>query len=176
MKNHIYINRTKSLLGLLSLVVILSACVTGVDDNVVLKEHNAWLATTPRVTDMVVNGVEVGRDSISVWEDVIVNAGDVVSITATFNTGEGANESTYTIVRNYYGRHFAQEGNQIVEGLADSVFTYGTGSNQFSLDYTVPAQDDDGFDFDHDNIITISFRSLNDIGSASYTDVTLAFE
>ncbi|WP_422361884.1 hypothetical protein [Reichenbachiella sp.] len=176
MKNYKNINSIKSLFGFLALALTLGACVTGVDDNVVLNEHNAWLATTPRVTDMLVNGQEVGRDSLSVWEDVIVNAGDVVSITATFNTGEGAAESTYTIVRNYYGRHFSQEANQIVEGLADSVFTYGSGANQFSLDYTVPAQDDDGFDFDHDNIITISFRSLNDIGAAGYSDVTLAFE
>ena len=163
---------------LLSLFVTasISSCVTGNDDSVVLKELEDAFKKTPRVTDLLVDGVAPSRDSLSNWVHFSVNPGDVVSITAILNTGDGASSSTYTIYRQYYGQVYAQEGPMPVEPMTEMDFEYGAGSHEFSLNYTVPTEDDDGFLFEPHNIITITFISINDKGGAGFTDLILEYE
>jgi len=156
--------------------IILSSCVTGNDNNTVLKEHEEALAKTPRVLNLLVNGEAKTRDQLSVWNHFFVNVGDVVTVSASFNSGNGASSSTFTIFRQYYGQVFAQEGALPVEPLTEMEFEYGAGSTDFSLSYTVPAQDDDGFDFGSGNIITVTFTSLNDTGGAGFQDFILEYE
>ncbi len=156
--------------------VVLSSCVTGNDDNTVLKEHEEALAKTPRVLNLLVNGEAKTRDQLSVWNHFPVSIGDVVTVSATLNSGNGADSSTFTIFRQYYGNLFGQEAAMAVEPLTEMEFDYGAGSNDFSLSYTVPAQDDDGFDFGTENIITITFTSLNNTGGAGFQDFILEYE
>ena len=160
----------KNIFFALLLGVVLSSCVTGNDDNAVLREHEEAIAKTPRVLDLLVNGAnQKTRDNQSVWDHFFVNPGDVVTITATIDSGEGAGSSTFNIFRQYYGQVFSQEAAMAVEPLTEMEFEYGAGSTNFSLSYTVPAQDDDGFDFESHNIITITFTSINDLGGAGFS-------
>lgn len=46
-------------------------------------------------------------------------------------------------------------------------------SNTFTFDYTVPAQDDDGFDFRDDQIITLWARIVNSEGFYGYREIIL---
>ncbi|HNP20006.1 MAG TPA: hypothetical protein PKL31_16325 [Fulvivirga sp.] len=166
----------KNILILVMCGMMTVSCVTGNDDNAVLREHEEALARTPRVLNLLVNGQPKTRDTQSIWNHFMVKAGDVVSITATFNSGNGAASSTFTIFRQYYGIAHAQEDPMPVEPLTEMEFDYGAGSSEFSLSYTVPSQDDDGFDFESGNIITITFTSLNDTGGAGFQDFILEYE
>ncbi len=168
--------KIKNTLTFLLLAAFAISCVTGNDDNEVLREHEEAFAKTPRVTDLLVNGEEKTRDSLSVWNNFMVNAGDVVTVRATLNTGNEATTSTYTIFRQYYGAIFTQEDSMAVEPMTEMEFEYAVGSHDFSLDYTVPSQDDGGFDFDTGNIITITFSSVNDKGGAGFENVVLQYE
>ena len=146
-----------------ALVIALSSCVTGNDESAVLREHEEALAKTPKVVDITVNGESKSRDTQSVWNYFYVNPGDVVSIKATFDSGNGASSSLFSIFRQYYGVVYAQEDAKPVEPLTEIDFEYGAGMNDFSLEYTVH------------NIITIKFVAINDLGGAGYEDVILEF-
>lgn len=169
-------NTYRNLLLIALFGVIITSCVTGNNDNAVLREHEEALAKTPRVLKLLVNGQEKTRDELSVWDHFPVKVGDVVTVSAVFDSGNGANSSTFTIVRQYYGHFFAQEAPMPVEPLTETDFEYGAGTTDFALSYTVPAQDDDGFDFGPGNIITITFTSLNDTGGAGFQDFILEYE
>ena len=160
---------------LIGITLSITSCVTGNDENDVLKQHEEAFARTPKVTNLLVNGVAKTRDTQSVWDHFTVQAGDVVTITATFDSGAGANSSVYSIYRQYYGQVFSQEAPMPVEPLSEMDFDYGAGLNEFSLSYTVPSQDDDGFDFEPHNIITITFVAVNDLGGAGYEDFILEY-
>lgn len=168
--------RIYNTLTYLFIAAIAMSCVTGNDDNEVLRDLEAAIAKTPRVTDLLINGEKKTRDSVSVWHPFFVKAGDVVSVRATINTGEGASSSTYSIFRQYYGQVYGQEAPMPVEPLTEMDFDYGAGATEFTLDYTVPAQDDDGFDFEPHNIITITFSSVNDLGGAGFENFVLEYE
>ena len=160
---------------LFGVLLSITSCVTGNDDNATLRELNEAFAKTPRVTNLLVNGVAKTRDTQSHWNTFPVKAGDVVTISATLESGVGATASTYTIYRQYYGVVYSQEAPRPVEPLTEMEFDYGAGTNNFSLSYTVPSQDDDGYTFEEHNIITITFESLNDIGGAGFEDFVLEY-
>lgn len=159
----------------LGVILAVSSCVTGNDENAVLKEHEDALAKTPKVTNLLVNGQAKTRDTQSVWNHFPVNVGDVVTITATFDSGLGASTSAFNIFRQYYGQVFSQEAPMAVEPLTEMEFDYSAGTHEFTLSYTVPAQDDDGFDFEPQNIITITFVSTNNLGGAGFEDFILEY-
>ncbi len=86
------------IISLFSTVTLLS-CVTGNDDSAVLREHEEQIAKTPRVTNLTVDGVAPSRDEQSNWIPFIVNPGQTVIITATFESGNGAASSTFDFSR-----------------------------------------------------------------------------
>lgn len=168
------------------IVSSLSSCVTGNDNSVVLKEHEELLATTPRVLDFRVNEAELTRDSLSQWEFIMVDPGDQIQITGTLTVGEGATTSSYFITRYYYhtATSYVQATTADVEAeevdinkLDDSApLDQSIGANtSYSFIYTVPAVDDEDFDFASGDHINISFWSTNDIGGVGFVDFTLEY-
>ncbi len=185
-------NRYKNLLLIALFGVIITSCVTGNNDNAVLREHEEALAKTPQVLDLLINGQAKTRDQLSNWEDIIVNPGDQVTISAIISTGNGASSSSFFMTRYYYHTNtsFADASNYDQDIIDDPSIidlapllsgsnaeqTYGAGSTDFSFTYDVPTVDDEGFMFESGAHINISFWSLNDTGGAGWIDFNLIYE
>jgi len=156
---------------------VAASCVTGNDDSEVLREHEEALEKTPRVLNLTVNGETMQRDSLSHWIPVIVKAGDVLEIKAELNTGIGATSSELQFSRYYY-HSFTPYG---LETGVDSDYELidtqenGSGVTEISYSFTVPATDDDGFDFWPHDHINLAFWTTNNTGGVGYNDFTLEF-
>lgn len=159
------------------IILFAASCVTGNDDSDVLKDHNDALAKTPRVLDLQVNGQAMQRDSLSNWIPVFTKAGDVLTITATLNTGNGATSSDLQFSRYYYSTstpYGLEAGVDADYDLLDAQEN-GAGTTQLSFSYTVPAIDDDGFDFWEGDHINIAFWTTNNTGGVGYNDFTIEY-
>ncbi len=169
MKNTIYI------LGFL-FALSLTSCVTGNDDNAVLREHEEQLAKTPRVLDLTIDGVAPTRDQQSNWMDIVVNPGDQLVIRATYNPGNGATSAEFDFSRGYYHTSYDADDAKPVEPFTDRITTIGNASMEFSFTYTVPTLDDDGDPFVHGDHINLTWWSSNDLGGQGFNDVNLVYE
>ena len=159
------------------LALFAASCVTGNKNSEVLQELDDAMAKTPRVLDLQVNGQTMTRDSLSNWVPVFAKAGDVLTITATLNTGNGANSSNLQYSRYYYSTsttYGLETGVDIDYELLEEEEN-GEGTKQISLSYTVPAIDDDGFDFWEGDHINIAFWTTNNTGGVGYNDFTIEF-
>lgn len=155
----------------------LSSCVTGNNDSEVLREHEKALETTPRVLNLTVNGETMKRDSLSNWIPIYVKPGDELNIKAELNTGNGATSSELQFSRFYYHTFtpYGLESGVDTDYLLIDSQENGQGVTEISYSYTVPATDDDGFDFWPHDHINLAFWTTNNTGGVGYNDVTLEF-
>lgn len=130
----------------------LGGCVTGgFDENPQLDARNEALAKAPNINAIFVNGTKLERNTQSLR---IVNAhpGDVLSISAEITSGKEAELSTLEVTRQYYGN----EDPLPLDPSATSPVIELTGNTYvYDLEYTVPAEDDDGFEFHDGDIILV---------------------
>ena len=169
--------KTINYIAYVGLILFAVSCVTGNKDSEVLQDLEDAIAKTPRVLDLQVNGQTMERDSLSNWIPVFAKAGDVLSITATLNTGNGATSSDFQYSRYYYSTftpYGLETGVDIDYELLDEQEN-GEGTTQLTLSYTVPAIDDDGFDFWEGDHINIAFWTTNNTGGVGYNDFTIEF-
>jgi hypothetical protein len=156
--------------------LLFASCVTGNDNNAVLADLEEQFAQTPRVTNLTVNGAAPTRNTESQWIPFTVKAGDQVVIAATFETGNGAASSTFDFSRTFHATTYDADSAKPVEPMTTREMTFGSGANEFSFTYTVPANDDDGDAFHSGDHINLTIWSSNDLGGQGFTDINLEFE
>jgi hypothetical protein len=161
---------------LLFVTACLTSCVTGNDDNAVLRDHNEQLARTPRVLDLTVDGVPPSRDQQSLWKDFEVSPGQAIMISATLNAGNGASSATFDFSRSYYSTAYDEDEAKAVEPMTDQVINMGSGTMDFNFTYTVPTLDDDGDPFLSGDHINLTWWSSNDLGGQGFNDFNLIFK
>ena len=162
----------KLLTGLIAIVVLSSCATGGFDENPQLDKLDAELAKAPGIL-MTVDGEEVERNTLSL-RDHPVTIGETYTIGVEMTSGKKAELQELEFFRQYYGRAYGQEGPQPVDDSSlDGLVALSGSSSMFEFDYTVPAQDDDGFDFHDDHIITIWARVQNSEGFYSYREIIL---
>ena len=157
-------------------VSLLSSCVTGNDDNAVLRELEEQFAKTPRVENLSVDGVAPSRDETSHWIDFEVEPGQQINITATLETGVGANSSTFDFTRSYHHTSFDVDDAKPVEPMTEPNISVGVGSADFNFTYTVPTLDDEGESFLSGDHINLTWQSSNDLGGQGFNDINLVYK
>ncbi len=160
------------------MILFLGSCVTGNDDNQLLRDMQAELETTPRVLDLQVNGQAMQRDSLSQWIPVATVPGDILTITFILDSGHGVTSSVLQYSR-YYHYDFTPFGLETgvdpgYELIIEEV--YPEGETEESITYVVPELDDDGFEFFPGDVINIAFWTENTNGSVGYNDFNIQFE
>jgi len=168
----------KNIIYILSLICLASvtSCVTGNDDNAVLREHNEQIARTPRVLELAVDGVAPSRNTQSQWLDFEVSAGDQLVITAIYNPGEGATSAEFDFSRSYHHTSYDADDAMPVEPFTDRVSTVGDSPSDFSFTYTVPSVDDEGEEFLSGDHINLTWWSSNNLGGQGFNDINLIYE
>lgn len=157
----------KRILISISVLLFLGSCVTGgFDENPQLDDLNDALAKAPKVDAIFVNGVELQRNSQSV-RVVEATIGEVLSIDAEILSGKSAQLSELEVFRQYYWNN-GPEAPLPLDPLTTGVYPVTGKEYTFSYDYTVPAQDDDGFDFHAGEQIYVYFRAQNDLGNFGF--------
>ncbi|WP_115866623.1 hypothetical protein [Marinoscillum furvescens] len=157
------------------LLTLATSCVTGNDDNAVLREHEEAFAKTARVTDLKINGVAISRDSLSHWRYVMVDPGDVLTVSATLITGKGADEASLQVSEYLYSTStpFGLSSDDDADYKLLESMSFGAGSEAVSLTITVPEQDADGEDFHSGDHINYAFWSWNDLQGYGYNDFSV---
>ena len=158
------------------IVFVMTSCVTGNDDNAVLSELEEQYAKTPRVEEVMVDGVAQTRDEQSHWVDFPVSPGEQIEITAIFYSGNDAGSSTFDFSRSYHHTAYDEDDAMPVEPLTEREMMFGEGSHEFTITYTVPTTDDDGDDFLSGDHINLTWWSSNDIGGQGFNDINLVYE
>ena len=157
----------KKIIGsvLVLIAIVLSSCVTGgFDENPQLDSRNEALAKAPKVESVFVNGVPVERNTQSIR---VVNAkvGDVLAVSASLSSGKSATLKELEVSRQYY----RSEAPQPLDPLSGDGFYDLTGNTYvFDYDYTVPVEDDDGFEFHPGDVILVYFRVSNTLDNYGY--------
>lgn len=148
-------------------MLILSSCVTGgFDENPQLDDLNKALAKAPKIDQILVNGVVLERNTQSV-RVVEATIGEVLAIDAELVSGKGAELTELEVSRQYYWNN-GPEDPQPLDGTTDGFYDITGTEYTFSYDYTVPAADDDGFDFHAGDQIYVYFRAQNDLGNFGF--------
>jgi hypothetical protein len=148
----------------------LSACVTGgFDENPQLDEHNAALAKAPKVESISVDGTVVERNTQSI-RVANVHIGDVIHISASLNSGKGAELKELEVQRQYYGE---EDPLPLDPDSPTGFYDLSGNTHVFDLDYTVPAEDDDGFEFSDGDVIFVYFRVSNTLDNYGYKAMEL---
>lgn len=160
----------------LILVVGLSSCVTGNDDNLVLQEHEEAFAKTPRVINLTVDGVAPARDQQSHWKDFEVSPGQVIRIIGEYDPGQSANGADFDFSRSYHHTSYDAEVAKAVEPNSERVQSIGADIMPFDFSYTVPTNDDEGVAFEAGDHINLTWWSSNDLGGQGFMDVNLIFK
>jgi hypothetical protein len=148
---------------------LLSSCVTGgFDENPQLDALNDALAKAPKVNTIFVNGVELERNNQSV-RVVEAQVGEILSIDAEIVSGKNATLEQLEVSRQYYWNTQFTEDPHELDPLSNEGLYDITGKEfTFSYDYTVPAQDDDGFDFHPGDQIYVFFRAKNTLDNFGF--------
>lgn len=148
--------------------MLLASCVTGgFDENPQLDDLNDTLAKAPKIDEITVNGTVIERNTQSV-RVVEAAIGQVLSIEAEVLSGKSAELTELEVSRRYYWNTTFTEGVQPLDGETDGFYDITGKSYTFSVEYTVPAADDDDFDFHPGDQILVYFRALNDRGNFGY--------
>jgi hypothetical protein len=158
----------KRIIIFISAFILLSSCVTGgFDENPQMKGLNDALAKAPKIDEIRVNGAEVERNTQSV-RVVEAAIGTVLNIEAEILSGKSADLTELEVSRRYYWNTTFTEGVQPLDGETDGFYDITGNTYTFSFEYTVPAADDDDFDFHPGDQILVYFRALNDRGNYGY--------
>jgi hypothetical protein len=163
----------RKLFIILLLAPVLTSCLTGgFDNNEQLDELNAGLKKTPKIEKVVVNGVEVVRDTQS---RRIVNAkiNDVLEFDVDLSSGSGAQLEELEFARVYYYGEEFQEDPRPVEGGTSGFYEISGKAYNFTYTYTVPEEDDDGFHFDPGYVIQVFFRPKNSLGNYGFRAIEI---
>lgn len=148
--------------------ITLSSCLTGgFDENEQLDEMNKQLAKTPQVESVKVNGEEVQRNRLS-RRVVEARIGDALEFDVLLKSGKGATLEELEFERVYYYGEDFQEDPQPVDPETNGVYELSGNQFQFTYNYTVPEEDDDGFHFDPGYTIQLYFRARNSLGNYGY--------
>jgi hypothetical protein len=146
----------------------LTSCVTGgFDENTQLDDLNNELAKAPKIDAIMVNGVEVERNTQSV-RVIEAQIGDVLNIEAEISSGKKAELTELEVSRQYYYNTTFTEDPKPLDGATDGFYDITGKSHTFSFAYTVPEVDDDDFDFHPGDQIYVYFRALNDRGNYGF--------
>jgi len=157
----------KKILISIYVLVFLSSCVTGgFDENPQLDDLNRALAKAPKVDAIFVNGAELVRNTQSV-RVVEATIGEILSIDAELLAGKGGKLVELEVSRQYYWNN-GPEDPQPLDGSTSGFYEISGSEYTFSYDYTVPAEDDDGFDFHPGDQIYVYFRAENDLGNFGF--------
>lgn len=158
---------------LLLLAFGLSSCLTGgFDENEQLDELNGELAKAPKVESIMVNGVEVERNTQS-RRVIDAKIGDVLNFDVTLTSGRNASLEELEFFRVYYYTEDFQEAPRPVDPTSNGIYPVTGDEFDFTYSYTVPEEDDDGFHFDPGYIIQVYFRVKNSIGNYGYKAIEI---
>ena len=160
------------------LSLVFSSCVTGNDDNEVLREHEDAIAKTARVLELEVNGVRISRDSLSNWRYIYADPGDQLTVTAIFSTGKTASEGNLRLSEYQYSTatpfDITTEADPYYSVL--ETMSFGSGSENISFTLEVPLLDADGAEFHSGDHINFAFWSWNDLEGYGYNDFTVEIQ
>jgi|GEM_PF-1564936 len=155
-------------IAIVLMAVLGAACTTGgFNNNPQLEELENALDKAPNVEAIKVNGTVIEKNTQSLRE-VDASIGDVLKLEADFTSGKDAQLVELEFYRQYYGRVNGQEAPHPVDTLTDGFYNLSGLESTFSYDYTVPAVDDDDFDFEVGTIITIQYRLKNSLDNYGY--------
>lgn len=158
----------KRIIIFLSASMLLASCVTGgFDENPQLDDLNDAQAKAPKIDEIMVNGTVLERNTQSV-RVVEAAIGEVLTIEAEVLSGKSAELTELEVSRQYYWNTTFTEGVQPLDGETDGFYDITGKHYTFSFAYTVPATDDDDFDFHPGDQIYVYFRALNDRGNYGY--------
>ena len=169
------LNKCFFIIFLLAFQIVMTACVTGNDDNSVLGELEASFARTPRVLNLTVDGVTPSRDQTSHWVDFSVSAGQTIRITGEFVAGNGAGSAEFDFSRSYHHTAYDAEDAKPVEPNTDRIINVQAGTTAFDFSYVVPTTDDEGEAFLAGDHINLTWWSSNDLGGQGFMDINLIF-
>jgi hypothetical protein len=151
----------------------LSSCVTGgFDENPQLDARNEALAKAPNINAIFVNGTKLERDQQSL-RIISAHPGDVLNISAEITAGKEAELSELEVTRQYYGSEdplpFDPASETGIVELTGNTFIY-------DIAYTVPAEDDDGFEFHAGDIILVHMLVSNTADNFGYRSFEILIE
>ncbi|HEY0742949.1 MAG TPA: hypothetical protein VGD40_15880 [Chryseosolibacter sp.] len=130
----------------------LSSCVTGgFDENPQLDARNEALAKAPNINAVFVNGTKLERNAQSL-RIVEAHPGDVLTISADISSGKDAELETLEVTRQYYGN---EDPLPLDPNSETGVIDLTGNTYVYDFQYTVPAEDDDGFEFHDGDIILV---------------------
>lgn len=130
----------------------LSSCVTGgFDENPQLDARNEALAKAPNINAIFINGTKLERNTQSL-RIISAHPGDKLNISAEITSGKDAELSTLEVTRQYYGD---EDPLPLDPNASSSVIDLTGNTYVYDLEYTVPAEDDDGFEFHDGDIILV---------------------
>jgi hypothetical protein len=151
----------------ISALLFLGSCVTGgFDENPQLDELNNAQAKAPKVDEIFVNGELLERNTQSV-RVVDATIGEVLSIDAEILSGKDAELVELEVARQYYWNN-GPEDPLPLDGSTSGFYAITGKEFTFSYDYTVPSEDDDGFDFHPGDQIYVYFRVENSRGNYGF--------
>lgn len=130
----------------------LSSCVTGgFDENPQLDARNEAIAKAPSINAIFVNGTKLERNTQSL-RIVEAHPGDVLTISADIASGKDAELETLEVTRQYYGN---EDPLPLDENSESGIIELTGNTYVYDFQYTVPAEDDDGFEFHDGDIILV---------------------
>ncbi len=143
----------------------LSSCVTGgFDENPQLDARQEALAKSPNINAIFINGTKLERNTQSI-RVIEAHPGEVLQISADISGGKDAELETLEVTRQYY----ASEDPHPLDPTATSSVIELTGNTYvYDLSYTVPAEDDDGFEFHDGDIILVHMLVGNSLDNYGY--------
>jgi hypothetical protein len=144
----------------------------GFDDNEQLDDMNADLAKTPKIKRVMVNGTEVERDTQS-RRIVEAKMGDVLAFDVDLTSGSGAQLVELEFFRVYYYGEDFQEAPRPVDPDTNGFYDITGKTYNFTFSYTVPLEDDDGFEFGPGYTIQVYLRAKNSLDNYGYRAVEI---
>ena len=148
----------------------MSSCVTGgFDENPQLDAHNDALAKAPKINAIFINGTKLERDTHSL-RVIEAHPGDVLNISAEITSGKDAELATLEVTREYYGNEAPQP---LDPAATSSVIELSGNTYVYDLKYTVPAEDDDGFEFHDGDPILVKMLVGNTTESYGFRSFTI---
>jgi hypothetical protein len=153
--------------------LILGSCVTGgFNENPQLEEREAELAKAPNIESISINGTILQRNQQSL-RIVHAKPGDVLSISVSIQSGKNAELKDLEVVRQYYGN---EDPHPLDPNSPTGVYNLTGNTHVFDLNYTVPAEDDDGFEFAPEDLILVHLLVSNTLDNHGYRSFEIVID
>lgn len=145
--------------------LMLGGCVTGgFDENPQLTGREAELAKAPKIESISINGTILKRDQQSL-RIVHAKPGDVLAISMSIESGKDAQLKELEVVRQYYA---VEDRHPLDPNSTTGVYNLTGNTHVFDLNYTVPVEDDDGFEFAPGDPILVHVLVSNTLDNHGY--------